>query len=191
MWTRCSYVKGCNLIYLEANPEGMIRNWHTKKVVRGRLDNGGYPFMTVFLEALGKWRRIALHRIMIQTFKPQPWTKLEVDHRDGQKTNYRLDNLRWCTHSLNVSFVEHRGWQCQGTTYRARFRGRNWGRFATAKEAREKYVAEKSRWQKQEREKIIAVVLDSYDSRKEAVEALNWDARDGYATVTRASTGTQ
>lgn len=42
-----------------------------------------------------------LHRILAQTFIPNPENKPEVNHKDGDKDNFNLDNLEWNTKSEN------------------------------------------------------------------------------------------
>ena len=87
-FTRCGFVKGIFCDFLEAHPGGVIRNWATKKIIKGRLDNGDYPIISKFVG--GRWRRIPLHRIMLETFKPQLWRNLECDHRNGDTVRTAL-----------------------------------------------------------------------------------------------------
>lgn len=42
-----------------------------------------------------------LHRIVAETFIPNPDNKKCVDHIDGYKTNNMVSNLRWVTHEEN------------------------------------------------------------------------------------------
>jgi hypothetical protein len=58
----------------------------------------GYPAVAL------NGRSIEKHIIIMKQFKPHEETgeKLEVDHRNRNKTDYHLSNLRWVSHSQNM-----------------------------------------------------------------------------------------
>ena len=49
-------------------------------------------------------KMISLHRLVATTFIPNPLNLPEVNHKDENKENNRVDNLEWCTHQYNSSY---------------------------------------------------------------------------------------
>lgn len=65
-----------------------------------QLNNGGYRIVHLYK---GNRRHMkTVHRLVAQAFIPQPGVGLDVDHRDHNRNNPRLDNLRWLTRSENL-----------------------------------------------------------------------------------------
>ena len=44
-----------------------------------------------------------IHRLVAEAFIPKPLGATEVDHINGNKTNNRVENLRWVTHKENTN----------------------------------------------------------------------------------------
>ena len=49
----------------------------------------------------GVWKLV--HRIVADTFIPNPQNKPFIDHIDTNRKNNRVENLRWCTHRENCN----------------------------------------------------------------------------------------
>lgn len=78
-----------------------------------------YPF-----HSLGNGVNLYLHRILAQMFIPNPKGLPYINHIDGNKFNYKLENLEWCTASENTIHALKNGLrrQARGTDYpQARF----------------------------------------------------------------------
>lgn len=58
-------------------------------------------YLSVKLSEKGKYKTILIHRLVAETFIPNPLNKRTVNHIDGDKQNNFLENLEWCTFSEN------------------------------------------------------------------------------------------
>lgn len=67
------------------------------KELKQHLDNDGYP--TVKITHKGKKRITKVHRLVAETFIPNPSNSETVNHIDGDKTNNHVSNLEWATRS--------------------------------------------------------------------------------------------
>ena len=48
---------------------------------------------------------ISIHRLVAETFIPNPNNYSTVNHIDGDTFNNRVDNLEWCTQSHNIKYA--------------------------------------------------------------------------------------
>lgn len=104
-------VKGYEGLY-EVSNDGRIKALK-KRVDRGKChreweehflkqaaDMNGY--LRTSLAMNGKNTTIKVHRLVAETFIPNPENKPEVNHIDGNKQNNDVSNLEWCTRSENL-----------------------------------------------------------------------------------------
>lgn len=72
-----------------------------------RRTRGGDGYEHVSLYKHGKEGRASVHFLVCQAFHgPRP-DGFEVNHKDGDRTNNRVDNLEWVTHSENTHHAIH------------------------------------------------------------------------------------
>lgn len=88
----------------EASNFGRVRSLNYKKtgmvkILKPALAEG-YLF-TVFLNDQGKYKSIAIHRVVAMAFYGLK-KGLVINHKDGIKTNNNVENLEWCTQSYNA-----------------------------------------------------------------------------------------
>lgn len=79
-----------------------------KKLKQNKLNCG---YLMVSLCNNGKTKKYLVHRLVAQTFIPNPENKKEINHKNGIKTDNKIDNLEWSTRSENVLhtyYVLHR-----------------------------------------------------------------------------------
>lgn len=60
----------------------------------------GYAYIS--LSKNGKEATFNIHRIVAEHFIPNPENLQVVNHKDGNKANYSINNLEWCTYSDNA-----------------------------------------------------------------------------------------
>ena len=70
-------------------------------------DKDGYKKVTIYKE--GKPKCIAVHRLVASNFLEKPDGKDYVNHKDGNKSNNKVDNLEWCTQSENELHAHEAG----------------------------------------------------------------------------------
>lgn len=68
--------------------------------------NGGNPgYLTIMLsDGNGNVKRRSIHRLVASTFIPNPLGLPQVNHKDENSRNNRVDNLEWCTQSYNNAY---------------------------------------------------------------------------------------
>lgn len=80
---------------------GTIRNKKTLKIVKS-FDNGhGYFAVAFWINNNTLRKKFYVHRLVANTFLPNPLNKEQVNHKDGNKSNNNVDNLEWVTEREN------------------------------------------------------------------------------------------
>lgn len=71
-------------------------------ILKPAIGNKGYYQVYLFKNGKGKWEKV--HRLVAKTFIPNPDNLPQVNHKDEDKTNNRVDNLEWCTNEYNHNY---------------------------------------------------------------------------------------
>lgn len=74
---------------------------------KSRPDKGGY--LKIGFRVNGKSIAKSVHRLVAQTFLPNPNGFPMVNHRDCDRKNNHVENLEWCTAKYNCQYREKYG----------------------------------------------------------------------------------
>jgi len=80
--------------------DGKIFSNYTKKYLVISLDALGYA--VVCLSKDKKQYKKKIHRLIAEHYIPNPENKPEVDHINRDRSDHRIENLRWATTSENA-----------------------------------------------------------------------------------------
>lgn len=82
------------------NEKGEIYSLLSAKIMKTHGDKDGYQQLRMTVEK-GKAVTVKAHRLIAQTFIPNPENKPFVNHKNGNKEDNTVSNLEWCTAKEN------------------------------------------------------------------------------------------
>lgn len=88
-------------------------------IMKPWIDGRGYPCVRFMIA--GKPEVFKVHRLMAYVFLPNPKRLPFINHKDGNKQNYKLPNLEWCTSSDNMAHAWGTGLQKRKSSSGERF----------------------------------------------------------------------
>lgn len=68
------------------------------RILKGGKTSKGYQFVSI------KGKNYFRHILVAESFLPKPNYKCEVNHKDENKSNNRVDNLEYVTHKENCNY---------------------------------------------------------------------------------------
>lgn len=81
----------------ELNTDGRIRNIHTGRILKTRVDEKGYENVSLRKDNRSHTERV--HRLMADTFMDNIPEGMDVYHENLNRSDNRLENLKYCTKS--------------------------------------------------------------------------------------------
>jgi hypothetical protein len=82
---------------------GNGKTWNEKeRILKQTIDKRGY--CRVMLCKEGKQKKYLVHRLVATTFLDNPQNLPQVNHKNEQKTDNRIENLEWCTQEYNNNY---------------------------------------------------------------------------------------
>jgi len=97
----------------ECSEDGDVYSLLTNKVLRKNKDGRGYLQVGLYID--GKQRPSRVHRVIAETFFGKCPDGMNVNHKDGVKTNNHRSNLEYVTpernreHAIEMGLVDNNG----------------------------------------------------------------------------------
>lgn len=80
---------------------GKVWSYRNKKFLKPRANRHGYLIVTLCND---KHKTYTIHRLVAQTYIPNPENLPQINHKDENKTNNCLQNLEWCDVKYNSNY---------------------------------------------------------------------------------------
>ena len=81
---------------------GQVWSYKRKRFLSIIVDAWGYA--RVNLSKNGKVKAYKIHRLVAETYIPNPEGLRDVNHLDENKLNNSINNLTWCSHKDNCNY---------------------------------------------------------------------------------------
>lgn len=103
----------------QVSSDGHIRSLHPRRkgqILPQRIERAGY--FEIQLSKKGVSTYYYVHRLVAAAFIPNSENKPCINHRNGIKTDNRIENLEWVTHSENMLHAAQNNLCCWGARKR-------------------------------------------------------------------------
>lgn len=91
----------------EISNSGNIKNIRTGHILKPSISKRGYPVVNLYKNGKGHLKTV--HLLYAKAFLPNPLKLTQINHIDGNKLNFNLSNLEWCTARENNLHARNTG----------------------------------------------------------------------------------
>lgn len=88
---------------IEVSNYGRMRNTKNNHIYKLHKNDRGYLIVNISLGSRENTKTFRVHRVVAETFIPNPENKPQVNHITGDKTRNEVWNLEWCTEKENTA----------------------------------------------------------------------------------------
>lgn len=126
-WVQLPYYDGRYYISNKGRMKSRLRNGK-EFILKTHKTNSGYDIVRIYYTS-HKSKEIYIHRLVAQAFIPNPDNLREVNHIDGNKLNNCVENLEWCSRSMNEKHAYVNGMKTQAHRRKPILQFDKFGRF--------------------------------------------------------------
>ena len=94
---RWKEIDGYNGVYFVSDHGRVMSKFRGERILKPSINNAGYLKIH-----LGRHNSLDIHRLVAKEFLPNHGDKRDVNHKNGNKLDNRVENLEWVSHSDNI-----------------------------------------------------------------------------------------
>lgn len=93
--------------------DGRIWSYSSNQFKDLQIGNTGYYYTVLWKNSQPKWTTV--HRLVAETYIPNPDNLPIINHKDQNKSNNSVENLEWCTIQYNNAYTNNKKVICLDT----------------------------------------------------------------------------